>query len=253
MIRWLVVPVAWAMSMSPAPAVQAAEAINPVQVEQIEKVIRDYLLKNPELIIQAVRGLEERQKREAAEMTRELIGKHNKELRQDPDSYVAGNPNGDVTIVEFFDYRCGYCKQVHPVVKSALKGDSKLRLVMKEFPVLGPESVAASRAAVAAHRGQRDKYLAFHDALMERRGALNDTVVMEIAATVGLNVDKLKADMASPEIERTLRENYKLAQTLGINGTPAFVIGDELVPGAIIDRQLAQLIAQARNGCQTCQ
>ena len=252
MIRWLVVPVAWALSMNPAPAVQAAEAVDPTRVEQIEKVIRDYLLKNPEVIIQAVRALEERQKREASETTRELIGKHNKELRQDPDSFVAGNPKGDVTIVEFFDYRCGYCKQVHPVVKNALRSDGKLRLVMKEFPVLGPESVAASRAAIAAFRGQRDKYLAFHDALMEHRGGLGESVVMEVAATVGLNVDKLKADMKSPDVERTLRANYSLAQTLGINGTPAFIIGDELVPGAIIDRQLAKLIADARNGCQTC-
>lgn len=252
MIRWLIAPLAWAMFLGAAPAAWAAEAMSPAEVERLEKVIHDYLLKNPEVIIQAVRGLEERQKREAMEMTRELIGKHSKELRQDPDSFVAGNPKGDVTIVEFFDYRCGYCKQVHPVVKNVLRGDGKVRLVLKEFPVLGPESVAAARAAVAALRGQRDKYLAFHDAMMERRGALNEAVVMEIAATVGLNAAKLKADMQSPEVERVLRENYKLAQTLGINGTPAFIIGDELVPGAIIDRQMTQLIAQARNGCQTC-
>jgi protein-disulfide isomerase len=252
MIRWLMLPLAWALCVGAPSMARAADAIDPAQVEQIEKVIRDYLLKNPEVIIQAVRGLEERQKREAQEMTRELIGKHGKELRQDPDSFVAGNPKGDVTIVEFFDYRCGYCKQVHPVVKNALRADGKVRLVMKEFPVLGPESVAASRAAVAAFHGQRDKYLAFHDAMMERRGTINDAVIMEIAATVGLNVEKLKTDMKSAAVERTLRENYKLAQTLGINGTPAFIIGDELVPGAIIDRQMMQLIAQARQGCMTC-
>ena len=246
MIRWLMVPLAWALCFGAAPMARAADPMNPAQVEQVEKVIRDYLLKNPELIIQAVRGLEERQKREASEMTRELIGKHSKELRQDPDSYVAGNPKGDVTIVEFFDYRCGYCKQVHPVVKNVLRADGKVRLVMKEFPVLGPESVAASRAAVAAFRGQRDKYFAFHDAMMERRGALNEAVIMEIAAAVGLNVEKLKTDMKSAEVDRTLRENQKLAQTLGINGTPAFIVGKELLPGAIELDALKESVARAR-------
>ena len=233
-----------------APA-RAADPLTSDQVQQVEKVIRDYLLRHPEVLVEAMQSLEAQQKLAEAEQNRARIGASRAALLEDPDSFVAGNPKGDVTVVEFFDYRCPYCKQVHPVVRDAVAKDGKVRLVLKEFPILGPDSLMASRAAVAALL-QKDKYLAFHDALMGLRGALAEATVLQTAKEVGLDADKLKADMKDPRVDRILRANHALAETLAITGTPAFVIGDELVSGALPPERLRELIRKARTGCVTC-
>lgn len=233
-----------------APA-RAADPLTPDQVQQVEKVIRDYLLRHPEVLVEAMQSLEAQQKLAEAEQNRARIGANRKALLEDPDSFVVGNPKGDVTVVEFFDYRCPYCKQVHPVVRDAIAKDGKVRLVLKEFPILGPDSLMASRAAVAALL-QKDKYLAFHDALMGLRGGLTEPTILQTAKEAGLDVDKLKADMKDPRVDRILRANHALAETLAITGTPAFVIGDELVSGALPPERLRELISKARTGCVTC-
>jgi protein-disulfide isomerase len=163
----------------------------------------------------------------------------------DPDSPVGGNPKGDVSLVEFFDYRCGYCKQVEPALDALLETDRQLRVVYKEFPVLGPDSVTAARAALASHR--QGKYGVFHRAMMATKGQINDTAVFKVAGSVGLDIERLKRDMEAPEIDRMLKANLALAEALNIRGTPGFVVGNEIVPGAISLDALKHLIELARN------
>jgi len=186
-----------------------------------------------------------KQQQEAA--IKAALTENRKEIFDDGVSHVAGNPKGDVTLVEFFDYRCGYCKQVQPSVLALLKEDSRLRVVLKELPVLGPDSVVAARAAIAAQQ-QPGKYFAFHNAMMEHRGQLPEAEVLRIAKASGLDVAKLKADMAAPRVTEVIERNLALATKLGIQGTPGFVIGDEIVPGAIPLEAMRQLVKRQRGG-----
>jgi protein-disulfide isomerase len=217
------------------------------QKAALHQLVREVLVSNPEILIEAMNALETKQQAEAGKAAKAAIVANRKAIFEDGVSYVAGNPQGDVTIVEFFDYRCGYCKQVQPSLMTLLKEDSKVRLVLKEMPVLGPESVVAARAAVAAmEQDKGGKYLAFHNAMMEFRGQITEAEIFRLAGKAGLDTGKLKADMASPKVEQVLRANLALADTLGIQGTPGFVIGDQLVPGAIPLDTLRQLVKEAR-------
>ena len=159
---------------------------------------------------------------------------------------MGGNPDGDVTLVEFFDYRCGYCKQFAPLLTSIMKQDPKLRVVYKEFPVLGPDSFRAAQAALAAR--DQGYYLEFHEALMAADAPLTDKAVMTVARAVGLDVDRLKRDMETPKVLNILGNNHRLAEALAIDGTPTLIVGDSIVRGAIPMADLAALIARARSG-----
>lgn len=210
---------------------------------RLETLIKDYLLENPEVIIEAVEIYQQRQaEAEAANVTRTIEGLL-PALAFDDNSPIAGNPDGDVTIVEFFDYRCSYCKRVGPDVQALMQNDPGVRFVYKEWPILGPESVFAARAALASR--EQGLYDSYHEALMTAR-SITEASVIEIAAEVGLDVEKLKADMQSPQIDAHLQKTRELAERLGINGTPAFVFGKELVKGAISGVQMAELVAAAR-------
>ena len=165
---------------------------------------------------------------------------------RDPDSPVAGNPTGDVTLVEFFDYNCPYCRQVAPLLTEAQAADPRLRVVFKEFPILGPGSTFAAKAALAAHK--QGKYVAFHDRLMKGRGAVDEAKVLEAAAAAGLDVDRLRAEAAAPAIQAMLERNLDLARALRINGTPGFVVGDTILVGATDLKGLQALINRTRNG-----
>ena len=225
---------------------RAADAMKPAEREAIEQVIHDYLLKHPEVVIEALRAGQEAEKaREAAEAKAE-IAKRRDELLNDPTSPVGGNPKGDVTIVEFFDYRCPYCKQMEPGLEALIKEDPKLRVVYKEFPILGPDSLIASRVALAAARQGNDKYLRFHAAMMSTKGQINEAVILKVAEDSGLDIAKIKADMKSPEIEALIKKNYELADSLDIKGTPALIIGDSMTPGAVDVATLRKLVAEAR-------
>ena len=234
---------------SGASNVSAAELpLSEAQKTEIESLIRQYILDHPEIIVESVQGLQAREEQEDEQRARTNLVTFENQLLHDPLSPVGGNPDGDVTIVEFFDYRCGFCKKVFPAITELLETDPNVRLVFKEFPILGPESVTASRAALAAWRIDSRKYEALHDALMQTRGKLPQSKVMKIAANSGFDVAELKAAMALPEIDATLEENLRLAQALNINGTPAFVIGNELILGAIDLAAMRKLVAQARGG-----
>jgi protein-disulfide isomerase len=231
-------PAAGTLAQSSAPA-----TLSPDQVQAIEKVIREYLLRNPELLLEAIENLEKRRGDEAQSAAKTVIAERRAELLNDPGSPVVGNANGDVAIVEFFDYRCPYCKQVVPSLAQLLKEDPKLRLVHKELPILGPESVVASRAALAARK--QGKYHEMHVALMRTR-ALDEASILKLASDQGLDSARLKADMQSAETDEIIERNRRLARALNISGTPAFVIGDAVVPGAIDLRTLKSLVAEAR-------
>jgi protein-disulfide isomerase len=163
---------------------------------------------------------------------------------------VLGNPKGDVTVVEFFDYRCPYCKQALNALQRLIRDDPNLRLVFKEFPILGPESVYASRVAIASR--EQGKYLELHHALMSHRGKFDQKSVLNIARGVGLDVDRLLVDMRKPQVEAMIKEASLIADRLAITGTPAIIIGDEVVPGYVDLVTLKTLVVAARRKCTTC-
>jgi protein-disulfide isomerase len=226
------------------PAAAGAAEFTAEQRQAIEAIIREYLAKNPDVMLDALQAAEDRIKGESRDKASAALTQRRREVFDDPDAPVAGNPQGDATLVEFFDYRCPYCKQVEPSIEALVAGDPQLRFVYKEFPVLGPDSVTAARAALAARK--QGKYDALHHALMALKGQVNDASVLKVAASVGLDLDRLTRDMADPDIDRMLKANVDLAEALDIHGTPGFVIGNEIVPGAVSLDALKQLIQTAR-------
>jgi protein-disulfide isomerase len=208
------------------------------------KQIREYLIANPEVLVEAMQELERKQDSQQNTAAQKAIQENHAALVSDPDSPIAGNPNGDVTIVEFSDYQCPYCKRTHPAVKALLESDSKVKLVFKDLPILGEPSRIAALAALAA-RAQH-KHLAFHNALMEFNGKIDRDKIMEIAGSVGLDVAQLQKAMDDPKLKQIIERNMTLASALGVRGTPAFVVGNQFVPGAVDADALKQLIADAR-------
>ncbi len=211
--------------------------------EQIEAIVRDYLMREPEVVFQALEELQRRQAAAQSERQQAAIKSQEDQLLRDPEAPVAGNPDGAVTLVEFFDYRCHYCRRVVGSVQELIEEDTDLRLVFKELPVLGEDSIRAARAALASRK--QDRYLPFHFALMDSDD-LSMTGIKQTAASIGLDAEQLQADMEAPEIDAAIQANYELARALGIEGTPAFVVGDQLVPGAVDRPRLEELIAEAR-------
>lgn len=219
-------------------------ADNIVSNEAFDKRVRDYLLANPEVIVESVQGLEARQREAEATEAQAALSARANEVYRDPDSPVGGNPQGDVTLVEFFDYNCPYCRQVAPVMRDAESGDPQLRIVYKEFPILGPGSVFAAKAALAAHR--QGQYAAFHTALMQAKGKVGEASALQAAADIGLDVERLRKDMDDPKVQAAIGRNVALAQSLRINGTPGFVIGDQVLRGATDLQTMKTLIDKAR-------
>ncbi len=210
------------------------------------KSIREYLMANPEVLVEAMQELERKQDSQRDSQAGKAIQEHREGLLNDPESPITGNPQGDVTIVEFSDYQCPYCKRAHAAVKSVLAADGKVRLVFKDLPILGEPSRIAALAALAAR--VQNKHLAMHNALMEFNGKLDRDKIMEIAGSVGLDVAQLQKDMEDPKLKAMIERNMELAQALGVRGTPAFVIGKQFVPGAVDASTLKQMIADARKG-----
>lgn len=214
-------------------------------VDQVEKIVRDYLMREPEVIYQALEELQKRQAAQQAERTKEMLVSRQDELVNDPATPIVGNPNGEVTLVEFFDYRCGYCRRVLSSMQALMEEDQELRIAFKELPVLGEDSVRAARAALASRQQDESLYLDFHLALMTARDLSADGIT-KLAEQTGLDPAKLAEDMESEEVSKAIEANYELASALGIEGTPAFVIGDTLVPGAVDKARLVELIEKAR-------
>ncbi len=221
------------------------DAATPSQ-EILEETIHNYLLAHPDVIIEVLDILRAQQAAGEAEQAGATLAAQQNAIFNDPASPVGGNPDGDVTIVEFFDYFCGYCKRVMPDLLQAMEDDPGIRFVYKEFPILGPDSVVAARVALAAHRQSPEQYPDLHVAMMTSRTRMNEANALTLAAEFGYDTGRLKEDMDLPEIDRILGDNRDLAEELGIRGTPGFVIGDQIIPGAIDIETLRQLIAEAR-------
>ena len=209
--------------------------------------VRAYLMENPQVIMEAVQVLEERQAAEQAQGDVALIENNAEAIFNDGYSWVGGNPDGDVTIVEFFDYRCGFCRRAHPEVAQLLELDGNIRYVAKELPILGENSVISSRFALAAREvGGDAAYEAAKEALIVLNGDLDDTVLQRLAETLELDADAVIAAMDSDSVTEQLASTRALAQALQINGTPSFVMGDQLIRGYVPLDAMQEIIAEAR-------
>lgn len=211
-----------------------------------EKVIREYLLRNPEIIVEAMQTLRSREKAASSARRQNTLAHMKKDIYEDSSAPTGGNPKGDVTIVEFFDYNCGYCKRAHATVMSLLKSDGNIRYVFKEFPILGESSVVAARFALAAWNLDKSKYVDFHSALMKSRGGLSESKILRMAKTSGFDAAALKAATKDPIIETSIQRNHAIAQALNITGTPAFIIGNQVIPGAIDLNTMKKIISEVR-------
>jgi protein-disulfide isomerase len=233
-----------ALSLATPSTVTADENLSAEQEAAVEQLIEKYIQEHPEVILEAVRAHSERQKAEAEAAAEANLTALREQIVNDPMAPVAGNPDGDVTMVEFFDYRCSYCKKSLDMVMTMINEDPNLRVVFKEFPILSPQSRRAAQAALAADK--QGKYLDFHYAVMSARGSFDDAQLMDIAAEVGLDVDQLKTDMESPEIEAYLNQVQDLARSLDIRGTPTFIVENSIVRGAVDADTLRKTIAEKR-------
>lgn len=247
-----------AQAVAPAPAPAAATATKAAgfsaeQKKEIEQIIKNYLVTNPEVFLEAQTALEAKMEKEQAEKLKSAIAENAREIYRDPNADVAGNPNGDITVVEFFDYNCGYCKRgLHDIVK-LVDTDKNVRVVFKELPILSKGSEEASRVAIAA--GKQGKYWDMHRAMLEAKGVMNEANALALAGKLGLDIDKLKKDMASPEVEAEIKKSEALAKKMGVNGTPHFLVGDRAIPGAPEDLydQLEKHVTELRkSGCSYC-
>ncbi len=213
------------------------------QREITEEIIRDYILKNPSIIREALIKLEEQDEKDKQQSIADNIKKYNSEIYADADSPVAGNKKGDVTVVVFFDYFCGYCRKTLPELKSFAAKQPSVRIIFKELPIMGPNSNVASRAALAAQR--QGKYDEFHYALLESDD-VSDATIKSICKRLGLNYETLKKDMNDPKINQSIERNQNLATAIGVSGTPAYLVGKRFIPGAIDAVALAKIVADER-------
>jgi len=232
-----------------APPVHAEE-FSSRQKGEIENIIKDYLVNHPEVLQDAISELEKRQAAAEVEKTRSYLSTNAATVFNSPRQVVLGNPHGNVTMVEFFDYNCGYCKRAMADMLDLLKTDPNLRIVLKEFPVLGQGSVEAAKVAVAVRMQAKDgaKYLEFHQKLLGGRGQADKARALAAAKETGFDMARLEADLDSPEIKASLEETLKLGEQLGLNGTPSYIVGSDVVVGAVGLDALRGKITTARGG-----
>lgn len=214
------------------------------QKTALDQLIRDYIMRHPEVIMESIQAMQEREKLAQERQQAARVVQLKEAIERDPGDPVMGNPDGDVTVVEFFDYQCSYCKRMLGPMMNLVRDDPNVRIVMKEFPILGPASLVAARASLAA--GMQGQYEAFHMALMQVRGKLSEPAIFQTALELGLDTQKLRSDMESPEVMAQIQKARDLGQALSVRGTPAFVIGGKIIPGAFSESQLRDLVAQAR-------
>ncbi|CAA9213374.1 MAG: hypothetical protein AVDCRST_MAG08-234 [uncultured Acetobacteraceae bacterium] len=232
------------LATAPGPAPAQQGGFTEAQRAEIVGVLRDALRSDPSILREALEGLEASERRDREGASRTAVAAHAEALFRNPADPSKGNPQGAVTVVEFFDPRCGYCKQMRPVVEDLLRRQRDVRWVMKDLPILGPSSVQASRALLAAQR--QGKYAELHDAVMRLREEPAEPVLKREAERVGLDWARLRRDMDDPAIQGRIEANTRLAQALQVQGTPAMVVGGALVPGAVDLASLERLVAEAR-------
>ncbi|KQQ91468.1 DsbA family protein [Aureimonas sp. Leaf324] len=223
-----------------------ALALDDAQTREIETIVRNYLIANPEVLLESMQALEAKRSAQAKAGQSETIASLRERLDASPAGTVAGNPQGDVTLVEFFDYNCGYCKRAASDLQVLLESDPKLKVVYKEIPVLGPASEAAARVSLAFRETKPDSYPQFQKTLLASRAQVDEARALEVAAQLGVQEATLRPLLGGQSVTAALNESAELATALGISGTPSYVIGDELVPGAVGADALAEKIANIR-------
>ena len=258
LIKWAALPVlmAGALMLASCKDEKTSHKGKPftsAQQAEIKKLVRETLIKNPEILQEAIAELDRRDRQKANQRKQDAIARNADAIFRSPLAPVAGNANGKVTIVEFFDYNCPYCGRAFKHLENVMKSAPSLRIVFKEYPIFGGASVVAARAALAARK--QGKYFAFHKAMLESRFRKTESMVFRIARQVGLDMERLKRDMKNPQIDQALQESNRLAAALGVRGTPAFLVGDKMIPGA--PRNLEELMMKyaadiKKNGCKHC-
>lgn len=250
----LLLPALLALAFCATPPAASAQSFSDGQRGEIETIIKSYLLAHPEVLEEAMAELNKRQAAAEAEKHEASVAQNSDTIFNSPRGVVLGNRDGDVTFVEFFDYNCGYCKRAMADMLDLMKTDPKLKVVLKEFPVLSEGSVEAAKVAVAVRMQDPSgkKYLDFHQRLLGGRGPADKARAMAAAKEAGLDTARIEKDLASPEVRATIEENFKLAESMGMNGTPSYVIGKQVVIGAVGLDSLKEKIGLARCGKATC-
>ena len=239
----------------PAAIPARAQSFTPDQRGEIERIVKEYLLSHPELLQDVMAELEKRQAAADTEKHQSAIKEYSDAIFASPRQVTLGNAQGDVTVVEFFDYNCGYCKRALSDMMELLKTDGKLRFVLKEFPVLGDGSVQAAQVAAAARMQDKSggkKYLEFHQKLLGGRGEADKARALAVAKETGFDVARIEKDMTSEEVKAQIEESFKLAEALGLNGTPSYVVGREVLVGAVGLNTLKEKVNTARCGKASC-
>lgn len=255
-------PKAEVATQAPAPApapgapakVAAVEGgLSATQRKEVEALVKDFLLNNPEVLMEAQNVLEAKMEKIQAERTAAAVKQNAQEIFRPAASPVVGNAKGDVTVIEFFDYNCPYCKKAFHEVAQLVEKDKQVKVIMKEFPILSKGSEEAAKVALAARL--QGKYWEFHRALQETQGQTNEAAALRIAEKLGLDMNRIRKDMASPEVKKEIDDTRALASKLGIQGTPHFLVGDRVIPGAPENllEQMRKTVAEVRKeGCKVC-
>jgi protein-disulfide isomerase len=243
-----------ALALLGAPVSASAQSFTDTQRGDIEAIVKSYLVAHPEVLEEAMNELQKRQTAAETAKHEASIAQNAEAIFNSPRGVLLGNKDGDVTFVEFFDYNCGYCKRAMADMLDLMKNDSKLKVVLKEFPVLSEGSIEAARVAVAVRMQDPSgkKYLDFHQKLLGGRGVADKARAMAAAKDAGLDTARIEKDITSPEVKATLAENMKLAEDMGLNGTPSYVIGKQIVVGAVGLDGLKEKIGIARCGKASC-
>ncbi len=244
----LVLTLTTTFSFNPALAANknASATFSPEQQQAIQKIVHDYLIAQPEVLLEASQALQDKELAKNKAQALQGITKNKQQLFNNPNSPVGGNADGNVILVEFFDYQCGHCKEMQPALDSLMAKNKNLKVIYKEFPIFGASSNLAAQMALAAIK--QNKYVEFHNALFKLDGSLNENKITEAAKSVGLNVDQLKTDMNAPAIKQELADNYNLARALSLVGTPSFVLANkdltnfDFIPGGVPEKDLQQSI-----------
>ena len=241
------------LTTAPASRVAASTAVAEISQEQINPLIENFLMQDPRILQRVSDALKAQLRQEEISQAKSSLASLSSEIYDDPDHVILGNPDGDVTLVEFFDYNCGFCRRAMPDMARLLEEDKNLRIILKEFPILSEDAVQASRVAVAAAAVPDFDYWAFHEALFTSRGQISGQTALDAAAQMGLDPADLQQKANGDKVTEVLQRNYTLAQGLNIGGTPAYLLGDEIIPGAVGYDTLTRSIANLREcGSTTC-
>lgn len=240
LVRWALLGSFAALSVS------TAQALDPADRPEIEKIIREYLLANPQLMLEVQQALETQQREEASARAAQALSQNKDAIFNSPNQGVIGNAEGDVTVVEFFDYNCGFCQRAMNDMNALLGGDSNLKFVMKELPILSEGSVEASRISTAVYRLYPDRYADFHNRLLGSQGQKDGNRALRVAQSMDMDIDALNEEAQKEDVLGAFREANDLATALGINGTPSYVIGDEVLFGALGEDVLREKIENVR-------